>query len=51
MVKQNKNEKKPYILLYTQSLKNVMPALYTMPEECHVLNFVTKIKPVGKKEV
>lgn len=22
-----------------------------MPEECHVLNFVTKIKPAGEKKV
>ena len=38
-VKKNKKEKKPYILFYKQCLK-----------ECHVVNFVTKIKP-GKKKI
>lgn len=39
MVEKNKKEKKPYILFYKRCLK-----------ECHVVNFVTKIKP-GKKKI
>lgn len=40
MVEKNKKEKKPYILFYKRCLK-----------ECHVVNFVIKIKPGEKKDL